>query len=118
MSFTTAAGFGIDRSIARSVGSTHRSGGGHDGMSVSNLDEVLRMETFLFGVGRLNAYVFYEVRPEGFVDLERRHEIWLLYVPPIDEYGYGSKIVRTIKIFLSFLRTRRSIAIDVATTTI
>lgn len=57
MSFTTAAGFGIDRSIARSVGSAHRSGG-HGDMSVSDLDEVLQMETFLLGIGRLNAYVF------------------------------------------------------------
>ena len=40
------------------------------------------METFLFGIGRLNAYVFYGDLTWGFLDLERRHEIWLLYVSP------------------------------------
>jgi hypothetical protein len=65
MSFTIASRFGIDRSIARSVGSVHRSRGGESpgDMSASGLDEVLRMETFLFGIGCLNAYVIYEVRP-------------------------------------------------------
>jgi hypothetical protein len=35
-------------------------------MSVSDLDEVLRMESFLFGIGRLNAYLFYGVRSGEF----------------------------------------------------
>jgi hypothetical protein len=38
-------------------------------MSVSGLDEVLQMETFLFGIGCLNAYVFYEVRTGDFRNL-------------------------------------------------
>jgi len=86
-------------------------------MSVSDLDEVLRMESF-FWDWAFKCLPLLRGPIWGILGLERRHEIWLLYVPPIDEYGYRSKVVRTIKMFLSFLSARRSIAIDVAKTNI
>ena len=70
-------------------------------MSVSDLDEVLRMESF-FWDWAFKCLPLLRGPIWGILGLERRHEIWLLYVPPIDEYGYRSKIVRPIKMFLSF----------------
>jgi hypothetical protein len=51
------------------LGSVHRSGEAPGDTNVSGLDEVLQMKTFLFGIGRLNVYVFYGVRPGDFRNL-------------------------------------------------
>jgi hypothetical protein len=53
----------------------HIESGGHGGMSVSDLDEVLQMETFLFGIGRFKCLRLLRGPIWGFLDLERRHEV-------------------------------------------